>query len=68
MGEWVEELSAHLWVLEIGLGVVGKMLVGSEGRGSGSALAGKGSPVVLGVDSWVPEHHPASWKVNVQSV
>ena len=45
------ELFAHLWVLKIKLGVVGKGLVGGEGRSSGSVLAGEGAPVALGFGS-----------------
>ena len=57
MGEWVEGVLAHLWVLGVDVRVAGKGLVNGEGRSSSSVIVGEGAPVALGVGLRAPQHH-----------
>ena len=49
------------------VGVAGTVLSGGEGRSSGSVFASEGFRVARGFDSWVPEHHQATRKMNTGS-
>ena len=63
MGKKLEGSRAHLLVLGIEVGAVGKWLVGGEGQRLGTVDAGKGAPVVLSTGLRAPEHHRATRKV-----
>ena len=63
MGESTEGSRAHLLVLEVGVGVAGKELVGDKKWRSGSVDTGEGAPAVLGVGLRDPEHHRAMRKM-----
>ena len=63
MGESTEGSCAHLLVLEVGVGVAEKELVGGKKRRSSSVDVGEVAPVVLGIRLRAQGHHRATRKM-----
>ena len=57
MGERVEGVLAHLWVLGVEVGVAGNGLLAVRGGARVLVVDSEGAPVGLGIGSRVPEHY-----------